>query len=109
MWNMVTSSAADSSAGSAKKLRENTSNARCRAAGGKLMSRKKLSASTESRSVYVLGTETSKSDPAMARFIFRRSVSAKVLLRRRNPATFHGGVRGSPAKLSDVPLLCSNG
>ena len=41
MWNMVASSAADRSAGSAKKLRENTSNARCRAASGKLMSRRK--------------------------------------------------------------------
>ena len=49
MWNMVASSAADSAPGSAKKLRENTSNARCRAASGKLMSRRKLSASRWSR------------------------------------------------------------
>ena len=35
MWNISASSAADSSRGSAKKLRENTSNARCRAASGK--------------------------------------------------------------------------
>jgi hypothetical protein len=33
-WNMATSSAADISAGSAKKLRENTSRARARAAAG---------------------------------------------------------------------------
>ena len=35
MWNMVANSAADSFEGSAKKLRENTSNARCLAASGK--------------------------------------------------------------------------
>ncbi len=45
MWNIVANSAADSSAGSAKKLRENTSNARWRAASGKLMSRRNVSAS----------------------------------------------------------------
>ena len=45
MWNIVASSAADSCAGSAKKLRENTSNARWRADSGKLMLFKKVSAS----------------------------------------------------------------
>ncbi|CAM5733214.1 hypothetical protein SFUMM280S_04819 [Streptomyces fumanus] len=34
MWNISAISAADSSRGSAKKLRENTSKARCRAAAG---------------------------------------------------------------------------
>ena len=48
MWNIAASSAADSRAGSAKKLRENTSNARCRAAAGKLTRRRNVSASTSS-------------------------------------------------------------
>ena len=46
MWNMAASSAADISSGAAKKLRENTSKARCRAATGKLISRRNVSAST---------------------------------------------------------------
>ena len=48
MWNIVASSAADRASGRVKKLRENTSNARCRAAWGKLMSRRKDSASRSS-------------------------------------------------------------
>jgi hypothetical protein len=48
MWNMVASSAADISPGAAKKLRENTSKARCRAAAGKLIRRRNVSASTVS-------------------------------------------------------------
>ena len=48
MWNMEASSAADISPGGAKKLRENTSKARCRAAAGKLMSRRNVSASVPS-------------------------------------------------------------
>ena len=46
MWNIAASSAADSCEGSEKKLRENTSKARCRAAAGNLMSRRNVSAST---------------------------------------------------------------
>lgn len=48
MWNISTSSAADRSAGSAKKLREKTSNARWCAASGKRMPARNSAALTPS-------------------------------------------------------------
>ena len=50
MWNIVTNSPADNASGRAKKLRANTSNARWRAASGKLMSRRNVAASRSSSS-----------------------------------------------------------
>ncbi len=51
MWNISSSSAADSSRGSAKKLRENTSNARwCAASGKRTLSRKAVALMPSNRS-----------------------------------------------------------
>ena len=104
MWNITTSSAADNSPGSAKKLRENTSNARWRAAAGK-----------RSRSRNVRGALA-----VVARRTFREAdveqrqrrrgrppargrARLNVGLSATNAATLNGGVRGTRAKLSRRP------
>ena len=109
MWNMVASSAADSSVGLAKKLREKTSKARCRAASGKLMLFRNVSASMWSRRSKMSGSDTAASGAAARASILTRSVSRKVGLRNANTSAFHGGVRGRPRKVSWRPAPSMSG
>ncbi len=109
MWNISISSAADSSRGSAKKLRENTSNARWCAASGKRMLRRKPAALTRSNRAYTSGTRTSSSGSAARASSARRSRQPKAGLRATKPSALNGGVRGTRAKLSVRPPLCRSG
>ncbi|GDY79241.1 hypothetical protein SAVCW2_71270 [Streptomyces avermitilis] len=109
MWNISAISAADSSLGSAKKLRENTSNARWCAASGKRIDRRKSWALTASRRVYTSGTLTSSRGSAATGFMRIRSRRPNVGLSATNPSALHGGVRGTRRKLSCSPALCRSG
>ncbi len=109
MWNIRAISAADSSPGSAKKLREKTSNARWCAASGKRMRSSRWRALTPSRRSYTSGVRTSSSGRAARGFIRAISRRVNVGLSAAKPRALHGGVRGTWAKLSWRPLLWRNG
>ncbi len=109
MWNIRTSSAADSSRGSAKKLREKTSKARWWAASGKRMRARKSWALTPSSRSWTSGTRTSSSGRAARGSIRARSRTPKVGLSATKPRALSGGVRGTRAKLSWSPEPCRSG
>lgn len=109
MWNISSSSAADSRRGSAKKLRENTSKARWCAASGKRTLSRNAVAVTPSKRSYTWGTRTSRSGRAARGSIAARSRHPKVGLRATNPIALRGGVRGTRAKPSVRPPLCRKG
>lgn len=109
MWNIRTSSAAERSPGSEKKLRENTSKARWCAASGKRTRARKSRALTESSRSYTCGTRTSSNGSAARGFIRSRSRAPNDGLRATNPIALSGGVRGTRAKLSYIPPLCRSG
>ena len=103
MWNISASSAAESSDGSTKKLRENTSNARCRARSGNRTWSRKAAAPTPSSRAYTSGTRTSRSGSAAAASSPASSRRPKLGLSVAKPRALSGGVRGTWRKLSRVP------
>ncbi len=109
MWNISAISAADSSRGSAKKLRENTSKARCRAVAGKPRVSRKSWALTSSRRAWTPRVLTSSRGRAAAGRRASRSRSPKLGLSATKPSALSGGVRGMRRNPSDNPLLCRNG
>ena len=109
MWNIATSSPPEKSRGSAKKLRANTSSARCRARSGKRSRSSTSAALRPSRAEKVLGKATSSRPSASATSTRARSRAVNEGERSTKPITLHGGVRGMWVKESRMPSAASNG
>ena len=109
MWNISASSAADISRGSAKKLRENTSNARCRAASGKRIAFEEVRRADVVEPLVDLGHAHVEQRQRRAGSMRARSRQPNVGLSATNPSALHGGVRGTRRKLSRSPSRCRSG
>ena len=106
---MPTSSPAENSSGRAKKLRENTSRARCRALSGNRNRSRKAAALSPSWSENVRGKSTSSSSQTDVVSISARSAARKLGLWATKAAMLSGGVRGILAKESRRPLAATSG
>ena len=106
---MPTNSPAENSSGRAKKLRANTSRARCRAPSGNPSRSKKAEALSPSCWENVAGKSTSSSSHTDFVSSLARSAARKLGLWATKAAMFSGGVRGTLANESRCPSARTSG